>query len=617
MPADKRRVARVSDIPLGHAVAVPFAELPGEKEPVQVLISNPAGGKLYATSAKCTHYGAPLTGGVLTKSGRITCPWHGACFRVQTGDIEDAPALNPLQSLPLTIEGEDVFVTADPELLRGKAEGPAPAAGAGTAVVDAASTSPEGVVVVGGGPGALNVAEAARAAGYTGSITIITAEANPPVDRPRLSKALVGTPGPVTWRSPAHFEHVLKVKLLVESTATQLDLANKEVLLKSGARVPYETLVLATGGTPRRLPIPGSKLGEGQLDNILTMRGIDDVRHLVTSLGDKNDHDVVVIGSSFIGCEAAVALASQQRAKSVAVVGMETEPFERVLGPEVGGGIRSVLQETTVIKFYMKAGVIRFEGEQGKVSAVIIKDKEGAEVRLPAQVVVLGVGVAPATEYLRATSGFPELQRDGSVVVDGAMRVQGLGADRIFAIGDIAMAPTRDGVKLGRTEHYNVASNHGRFVGELIAGKLPDTAKFDRIPIFWSALGAQLRYASDGAGPGFDGILLDGKVEDLRFVAYYHREGRVVAVASMGRDPVVMKAAELMRIGRMPPLAKLQELADKGRPLLPHGRPSKHPASMSIGIDGEELDNARNFYIDDSADPADLKKHTDTLRPQL
>jgi NADPH-dependent 2,4-dienoyl-CoA reductase/sulfur reductase-like enzyme len=164
-------------------------------------------------------------------------------------------------------------------------------------------------------------------------------------------------------------------------------------------------------------------------------------------------------------------------------------------------------------------------------------------------VVILGVGVAPATSFLKE-SGF-QLMKDGGIAVDSTLRVEG--QRDVFAIGDIAAAPTRATAHT-RIEHWNVASNQGRSVAKTIAGgdNVPD-----KIPIFWSALGAQLRYCGSG-GPQFNTVYVDGNPEELKFAAYYAKDDQVVAVATMGVDPLMSQSSELIRIGAMPSLSEIK-----------------------------------------------------------
>lgn len=502
-------------------------------------------GKMYATSAKCTHYGAPLANGVLTGSGKLICPWHGACFDAKSGDIEDAPALDSLLSLKLDIDESngDVYVEADPEKLKGK-PGQAPICQKAT------QEGGKGLVIVGGGSAAINAAESSRKVsnrqissyplsdgltvaqplqnGYTGPITILSAEKHAPIDRTKLSKGLVSDADAVVWRSPSHLGSVLKVDLKQGTAVTKVDVQAKRVHYGSES-VDYDTLILATGGQAKRLPIAGAK--EGELKNVFTLRGVGDVGAVLGAAGDKGDKDVVVVGTSFIGMEVAVALAGQKKAKSVKVIGMEEVPFEKVLGKEVGEGLMNAQIKNNGIKFYNQAGVERLEGEGGAVKSVVIKDSKGQEVSLDAQIVVLGVGVAPATSFLKDSPGFPDLLKDGSIAVDEHLRVKGV--KDVFACGDIATVPARDpSAGTVRIEHWNVAANHGRSVGALLASKQASPVPFQKLPIFWSALGSQLRYVSDGNPPGFDECYVDGKPEELKFAAFYAKKGKVNAVAT-------------------------------------------------------------------------------------
>lgn len=155
-------------------------------------------GQVYATSSKCTHYGAPLAKGVLTASGRVVCPWHGACFNVcHVGDIEDAPGLDALQSFRVEMDGDDVYVSTDAEDVS-QARKPTFKA--------KKSREGKGVVIVGGGAGAAHAVEALREQGYDGSVTVISKEPYLPIDRTKLSKALMTDPSKLAWRSKDFYD---------------------------------------------------------------------------------------------------------------------------------------------------------------------------------------------------------------------------------------------------------------------------------------------------------------------------------------------------------------------------------------------------------------------------
>lgn len=310
---------------------------------------------------------------------------------------------------------------------------------------------------------------------------------------------------------------------------------------KDGQTISYTKLVLATGGTPRRLPLQGVSV----LENIHTLRTVHDTKKIVESIGDKDaGRRIVIIGSSFIGMEVANATAGKN---PVTVIGMEKAPLERVLGEQVGAGIQKAL-EAKGVKFYLGAGVERVEPsgkDPRKVGAVHLKD--GTEIA--ADVLILGVGVAPATEYLKNNRAV-NLERDGSLKTDQNYSVAGL--DGVYAVGDIATFPYHGPGGNGdfvRIEHWNVAQQSGRVAARHIVDSSATAEHF--IPVFWSALGAQLRYCGNSS-LGWDELVLQGDPAAAKFVAYYCKGETVVAVASMGSDPAMTQSAELMRRGKMP-----------------------------------------------------------------
>lgn len=216
---------------------------------------------------------------------------------------------------------------------------------------------------------------------------------------------------------------------LISDSATSVDFSQKNVLTKGGLTIPYTKLVLATGGTPKRLPLPGFK----ELKNIFVLRHIGDVRDILAAVGDENGKKIAVVGSSFIGMEVGNALSKQN---SVSIIGMEKRPLERIMGADVGKIFQSTLEKNGV-QFYMAAAVesaVPSSSDSQTVGAVKLKDGTTVE----ADVVVLGVGVGPATEYLRDNSSI-KLEKDGSVAVNEKFQAKGM--DDVYAIGDIATYP--------------------------------------------------------------------------------------------------------------------------------------------------------------------------------
>jgi NADPH-dependent 2,4-dienoyl-CoA reductase/sulfur reductase-like enzyme len=402
----------------------------------------------------------------------------------------------------------------------------------------------EKVVIIGGGSGAIGTMEALRESGFNGSITMISSEGYLPIDRTKLSKALIPDHAKIALRDETWFRSA-DVTVVMEEVDS-VDFFEKKVSTKQGKRYPYTKLVLATGGTPRSLPLPGFK----ELGNIFLLRTIPHVREILAAIGEKNKK-IVIIGSSFIGMEVANAVSKEN---NVTVVGMEKAPLERVMGEEVGKIFQKQLEKNGV-KFYMNASVekaLPSELDPSKVGAIALK----GGTNLEADLVILGTGVAPATTFLKDNKSV-ELLKDGSLKVNEHFAVDSL--KDVYAIGDIATYPYHGpggNGSMTRIEHWNVAQNAGRAAAAHIRDANVKPKPF--IPIFWSALGAQLRYCGSTVN-GWDDLVLQGEPGEAKFAAFYTKGEIVVAMASMQMDPVMIQASELMRRGKMPSKNELQK----------------------------------------------------------
>jgi len=261
-----------------------------------------------------------------------------------------------------------------------------------------------------------------------------------------------------------------------------------------------------------------------------------------------------VIGSSFISMEIVIAVLKRKLA-SIDVVGKDNVPFEAPLGKDVGGAIQKY-HESQGVKFHLGSQIERIiasDSDPKFATGIEFTDKDGQKKIIEADFIVMGTGVSPATEFLKQSDGFPQgvLRKDGGVLVDEYLKVRGL--EDVFAIGDIAVYPQIPLEGEARIEHWNVAGNHGRAVGKTISGS---PVPFSKVPIFWSGQGQNLRYC--GVGFGYDDIIIDGNLDELKFIAYYVKGDAIVAVASMQKDPVISRASELMRLGLMPPTRQVR-----------------------------------------------------------
>jgi NADPH-dependent 2,4-dienoyl-CoA reductase/sulfur reductase-like enzyme/nitrite reductase/ring-hydroxylating ferredoxin subunit len=481
-------------------------------------------GKHYAVGAACTHYGAPLAEGVLSGE-RIVCPWHHACFNAATGDLEEPPALDALPSYEVRVENDRVVVSLPTDA----ADRRAPAVVEGDASKDGRL-----FVILGGGAAGQIAAQTLREDGFRGRVLLVTREDRTPYDRPNLSKDYLQGHAEPEWMPlrPDEFyaEHNVEVRRGQE--AVRVDAAEKTITFRDGETLGYDALLVATGGAPRSLNVPGS-----DLKNVFTLRGFDDADAIIGAA--RASSRAVVIGASFIGMEAAASL--RERNLAVTVVAPDKVPFEKTLGPEIGALFRQV-HEARGVRFKLGAGVERFEGE-GEVQAVVLDSGE----RVEADLAVVGVGVRPATTFLEGV----RLHKDGGVLVDEHLRA----AEGLYAAGDIASFPSALTGERQRIEHWRTAQQQGRTAAHNMAGK---EVAFDGVPFFWTRqFDAGLLYV--GHAGAWDEIIYEGEVAAQDFLAFYVSGGHVLAAAGMNRDRDMAAIEELMRAGRTPTPAQLRK----------------------------------------------------------
>lgn len=292
---------------------------------------------------------------------------------------------------------------------------------------------------------------------------------------------------------------------------TRLEKDNNQIILDDGQRIQYDKLLVATGGDPRKLPIPGI-----ELENVFVVREIKNNEAILEAMKRRADPKprVVIIGASFIGLESAAMLVRQ--AQSVTVVGIEQVPLERVLGPQVGGVFQR-LHERNGVRFRLGTGIKAFVPSVDDVQMVGSVELSSGEI-LEADLVVMGVGVRPQTDFVR--DALP-LEIDQSLRVDAHMQVIGH-EGRIYAAGDLATFPQRETGRPVRIEHWDVAQQQGRVAGHNMAlGRDAKLQSYNSVPFFFSLMyGKSLRYTGD-AHEGYDDLVIDGDLETDVFAVYY------------------------------------------------------------------------------------------------
>jgi NADPH-dependent 2,4-dienoyl-CoA reductase/sulfur reductase-like enzyme len=362
---------------------------------------------------------------------------------------------------------------------------------------------------------------------------MVTRESCLPYDRTQLSKGYLKSDesAPPTIRSQDFYTQ-RDIEVLLDHEVVNVDAANKDIIFRDGSSLKYDKLLLATGGTPRCLTVPGVSL-----KNILMLRNLDDATRLraVAEKGSK----AVVIGASFIGLETAATLT--ERGLSVTVVAIESVPFEQILGVEIGEMYRA-LHEGNGVSFQLGTTVERFDGN-AEVKKTVLKNGE----MLDTDLVLMGIGVQPATDFLKCV----DLDTDGSIKVDKHLHA----GNDIYAAGDIAsFIDWRTGGRI-RIEHWRLAGEHGRIAARNMLGK---EMEYLSIPFFWTdQFGFSLRYA--GYVKGWDEIIFRGKPSTRNFAAFYAKDDQVLAAAGGGNVVKMAAVAEVMRRGLMPSPDQLRD----------------------------------------------------------
>ncbi len=269
----------------------------------KVLLARTGRARFRATSAKCTHYNLPLAGGVLC-GDRVVCPWHGAAFNVDTGDIEDGPGLAPLATYAVTLAGGRVLVDVPPAP-------PARAFANTGACAPPARDAPRDArhfVIIGAGAAGLAAAETLREEGFGGAVTLLNAEPGLPYDRTKLSKNLSRTAAECAVR-PREWFTAARITLREATTVAAVRTAEKKVVLVGGEEVAYDALLVATGGPARTFRADrneGFALEGAELPGVCVLRTGADAADISARADDAiaANKPIVIVGSSFIGAAA-------------------------------------------------------------------------------------------------------------------------------------------------------------------------------------------------------------------------------------------------------------------------------------------------------------------------
>ncbi|WP_025644541.1 MULTISPECIES: FAD-dependent oxidoreductase [unclassified Psychrobacter] len=490
-----------------------------------IILITRDGDEFNAFDGKCPHAGADLGEG-LRCGNRVICPWHHGTFDSIDGSLIEPVAMKGLTRYSVTRQGDNLIVDTTSNI---------------NERADNDQLADTHTIIVGGGGAGFMTANQLRHTGYGGKITLISADNKAPYNRPLLSKAFLAGQmdesklilGGSNWADRNNIDLRLNQRVsevLPNENAIIIENNNGDNEKQSA-----DFLVVATGAEPKIPPFKGADLA-----GVFTLRSMSDAKAIKEASQDKQ---VVIVGTGFIGMEAAAALSQAGEAASITVVGRSARVMSNIVSEAVSNALVK-LHEENGVRFVFGAGVESIDGDGSHVSSITLSDGS----TLAADVVILGTGVAPRTDLLEQVN-----DPDG-VQVDNELQLR----DGVYALGDIAKATNQMGRM--RIEHWRVALQHGIVTAGAILNDDNVNTLEERIPFFWTAqYGKSLRYSGHAATP--DKGILFGTPDDLDYIEYYFDdEGentRASAASSLGRDKELIAFSELLRRGHAPTRAQI------------------------------------------------------------
>jgi 3-phenylpropionate/trans-cinnamate dioxygenase ferredoxin reductase subunit len=382
---------------------------------------------------------------------------------------------------------------------------------------------PQTLVVVGANLAGGAAVSTLREEGFEGRVVLIGDEPDPPYERPPLSKEYLRGEkefDAAFLRPPAWYAEA-DVDLRLGHRATRLDTSARMVELEDGDPVPYDGLLIATGGKNRRLSVPGH-----DLDGIFELRTRADADRIRAEC--QPGRKAVVVGAGFIGMEVAASL--RQLGVEVEVVEIFSVPLLRVLGEEVGKAYEGIHRDHGV-RFHLRDDIRRFHG-RGRVEEVATVG--GA--RIGCDFVVVGIGISPDTEIVAGTP----ISVENGILVDEWCRTN---VEGVFAAGDVANHHHPLFGRRIRVEHWDNALKQGAAAARNMMGR-PEV--FDDPHWFWSdQYSFNLQYV--GFASEWDELVIRGSLEERDFLGFYLRAGIVEAVVGVNRGKDVRRSASIIR----------------------------------------------------------------------
>jgi 3-phenylpropionate/trans-cinnamate dioxygenase ferredoxin reductase component len=496
----------VEDLAPGHGGVV---DLEGQ----QLAVFKDEEGYLVALSPRCTHMGCTVDWNDADRTW--DCPCHGSRYAVG-GEVIQGPAVKRLSVVPV------------------KGARPSEGDGAGRPSRGRRGGR-EHIVIVGAALCGGTAAATLRREGFEGQLTLIGAEQHLPYERPPLSKSFL--------RGETSFDEALvesaafwpdnEVELRLGTRVSAIDPTARTVAIEGGEAVPFDKLLIATGARNRRFPIPGL-----DLPGVYDLRTVEDTERIRAEISPGKS--VVIAGMGFIGSEVAASL--RQKGLSVTVVDGNDAPLARVLGEQVGTVLEAIHRDKGV-RMHFRDRVASFEGP-GRVERVVT----AGGLSLESDFVVVGLGVEPVVDLLEGSG----IEIENGIVVDELCRTN---VEGIFAAGDVANHSNPVFGRRVRVEHWQNAIKHGRAAAMSMLGK---ASPYREVYWFWSDQ-YELNLQYTGYHTEWDELVVRGSIEDRNFLAFYIKEGRVLATVGVGRGDDVQRSASLIEAGALVDPEKLRD----------------------------------------------------------
>ena len=383
------------------------------------------------------------------------------------------------------------------------------------------------IAIVGASLAGLRAAETLRDRGFDGELTLIGDEPHRPYDRPPLSKQVLQgawEPEQTFFRKKDGYD-ALALDMRLGVRAVSVDLRARRVALADGTNVDYDRLIIATGARPRTIPDMAPRAG------LLVLRGLDDAIALRRAMMDAPR--VAIIGGGFIGLE--VAASCRARGLPVTVIEALPVPLSPILGPTLGEMVADMHRDHGVD---LRTGVVVTDvlGES-RATGVALSDGS----RFDADVVVVGIGVTPNTEWLEPSG----LTIDNGIVCKGS----GEAAPGVYAAGDVARVANRWHGDSPRIEHWTNAVEQAVHAAENVLAGPEASTSFSSVPYFWSDQYDRKIQFIGAARPHDEMVIIDGSLADRTLTALYRRDERVVACLAVNQPRALIKYRKLLAAG--------------------------------------------------------------------